>query len=484
MSIYKTMTEMPFRGSRKLRAYHQRRLEIFDLQCQEHAVLDAWRQLPVGSRPSHDKVADPWKVPLSKARKLEKRARERCAEEELQRYRQALVEFYYSDENSERIEASVSRSGRYRLVITGHATGPGTWSYSKGIIFSGSKFVVEVRRNYRRFPFLWMEDHVDGRDWLVCGEDYQGQTFVDLQTGEKVENLPVEAARGHGFCWAGYELLGDGRTLLVDGCYWACPYELRLYDVSDPASGWSLVEWPEEVEYVDSEDRVRVSGDRVVVEKGEWVRKRDGKRASALESERSAILGRHFGAEAAGQQELAARLYAEYEEEFKENPDHEDDPDGWEQLVDHSIVLQRSEDGTLVFLEEEKSDWLLLREEERRRSQEEHEDVCRQRQADSEPFQALLVHIEEKGESLRCGWMYPSQDSRLRGDEPNEAYFRVSFPGNTDRRTATLQWGVQRGDISMEGWVRGQGNVTTPTFPRTRRGAVCAWESARQHCAG
>jgi len=40
------------------------------------------------------------------------------------------------------------------------------------------------------------------------------------------------------FCWAATVLSPDGRTLLVDGCHWACPYEYRFYDFTDPAKGW------------------------------------------------------------------------------------------------------------------------------------------------------------------------------------------------------------------------------------------------------
>ena len=29
----------------------------------------------------------------------------------------------------------------------------------------------------------------------------------------------------------------DGHTLAVDGCHWACPYEYRFFDFTDPARG-------------------------------------------------------------------------------------------------------------------------------------------------------------------------------------------------------------------------------------------------------
>jgi hypothetical protein len=37
-----------------------------------------------------------------------------------------------------------------------------------------------------------------------------------------------------GFCWASVHPAPDGLTLAIEGCYWACPYELVFYDFRDP----------------------------------------------------------------------------------------------------------------------------------------------------------------------------------------------------------------------------------------------------------
>lgn len=120
-----------------------------------------------------------------------------------------------------------SESGRYRLVVTKHATGKGTWAYSRGRVYDGERLVAEVCRNYSAFPFLFVEGHPCG-DFLVCGEDYQGSAVVELATGR------VVSAGTSNFCWASYTASPSKRTLAVEGCYWAAPYEMILVDFADP----------------------------------------------------------------------------------------------------------------------------------------------------------------------------------------------------------------------------------------------------------
>lgn len=127
-----------------------------------------------------------------------------------------------------------SPSGKYLLVITRFETKPGAWSYTRGQVFCGEHLVAEVLRNYSSFPFAWVEGHPNGHDYLACGEDYQGQTIVEVDTGRQVSTYPEAAHKGFGFCWASIHPSPDKQVLAVDGCYWACPYEVVLYDFRDP----------------------------------------------------------------------------------------------------------------------------------------------------------------------------------------------------------------------------------------------------------
>jgi len=131
------------------------------------------------------------------------------------------------DENFE------SPSDKYSLTIQYFGTGPGTWNVSKGIARKGSKIVAEVNRNHSCFWYEWVEDHPNGNDYLLCGEDYQGQTIINLTEERVINYLPEEAKNGFGFCWINVD--GSEKTkLIVEGCIWAAPYEIIEYDFSDP----------------------------------------------------------------------------------------------------------------------------------------------------------------------------------------------------------------------------------------------------------
>ena len=134
-----------------------------------------------------------------------------------------------------------SPSGKYRLDVTHHDTGNRTWRYSKGRVYrvEGNVLIETVCRNYSSFATLWVEDHPNGHSYLVCGEDYQGQTVIELDTGKRVNYLEVGAKLGYGFCWQSFIASPSKNTLAAQGCYWACPYQIQMIDFSNPMGGTS-----------------------------------------------------------------------------------------------------------------------------------------------------------------------------------------------------------------------------------------------------
>ncbi len=126
--------------------------------------------------------------------------------------------------------------GNYRLTITRFKTGPNSWAYTEGVVTeeeSGEE-IARVRRNYSSFWYTFVLGHNDGHDYLLCGENYQGQTVIQLDTHKRVDYLPTEAKQGWGFCWADAQISPDKDYLLVDGCYWAAPYQLNVYNFKNP----------------------------------------------------------------------------------------------------------------------------------------------------------------------------------------------------------------------------------------------------------
>lgn len=159
-------------------------------------------------------------------------------------YSDLRTDEFFSPEN-EATGSSVehmSETGRYRLVTSSFRTVTGSWNYVQGKVYRvGTEEPIAVlRRNYSSFPFLFIEGHPNGHDYLVCGEDYQEQTVVELDTGKKTDSKAVGAPTG--FCWVSYAFDARHQILTVDGCYWAAPFEFRFFDLSSPMSGWPELE--------------------------------------------------------------------------------------------------------------------------------------------------------------------------------------------------------------------------------------------------
>ncbi|WP_444996725.1 hypothetical protein [Aliikangiella sp. IMCC44359] len=151
--------------------------------------------------------------------------------------RRANIDKFFEESNliKDSVEEHISPSKKYRLIIQEYKTGEGTWSYTRGIVKSieSDRIVADIKRNYSHFWHAWC-DHDNGNEYLLCGEDYQGQTIVNL-TEKKITNyFPDEGHKGWGFCWVNAYPSLDSKLLAVDGCYWACPYEIVLFDFTNP----------------------------------------------------------------------------------------------------------------------------------------------------------------------------------------------------------------------------------------------------------
>jgi hypothetical protein len=132
-------------------------------------------------------------------------------------------------------EVHNSPSGQYKLVVEHYAVGKDRWDYSIGMVIHvpSKKIICKIKRNYGVFWHSWVS-HDNGFDYLLCGEDYQGYTTVNLTKQETFTHFPDEGYDGSGFCWSAAFPSPDSSILAVDGCYWACPYELVLYDFTQP----------------------------------------------------------------------------------------------------------------------------------------------------------------------------------------------------------------------------------------------------------
>ena len=173
--------------------------------------------------------------------------------------RRGKIEALFSDNNrlEDTVRKELSTKGKYKLEIAQYKISEKGWNYSRGIVRRDDTIIADVKRNYCQFPFLLVEEHPNGHDYLICGEDYQGQTVVELDTGKRLDHLSDDADQGFGFCWRGYAFDKDSSILTVEGCYWACPDEFRFYDFSAPMKGWPEIKTED---FISSCEKVPVIG--------------------------------------------------------------------------------------------------------------------------------------------------------------------------------------------------------------------------------
>jgi hypothetical protein len=88
--------------------------------------------------------------------------------------------------------------------------------------------VARVKCNDDRFFHGWIER--DGTEYLICAEDLEGQTVIDL-THRQVEGYSDSEDK---FIWTEFHLSPDKSKLAISGCYWGAPYLVVVYNFSEP----------------------------------------------------------------------------------------------------------------------------------------------------------------------------------------------------------------------------------------------------------
>lgn len=71
----------------------------------------------------------------------------------------------------------------------------------------------------------------DDVDYLLCAEELcGGQTVIDLTNNQ----LFSYSSGDDGFIWAEYFLSPNKKIVAIIGCYWACPYVIKLFSFEHP----------------------------------------------------------------------------------------------------------------------------------------------------------------------------------------------------------------------------------------------------------
>ena len=410
------------------------------------------------------------------------------------------IDKFFVPENAQTEKQSThkSPSGKYLLRVTPYRTREGAWNYTLGEIYRVEPAsaepvkVADVRRNYGSMIEFWVEGHpFTGQDYLVTGEDYQGFTVVNLTTGKVTTHIPDDAFEGYGWCPVTFQPFPMPDTskfvLKVSGCYWACPYEVRFYDFSNPDAPDFFengLPWLTKGLWLEDEEGARTlsveaDGSLVLTENakrfkatGEWADDIDQKRYGGE---------REYRAKKLPEPEQSAELAAIRAERDAYNARYDEDNDDlWESVPDKREVYVLV-DG--VYKEAPERSWLserALAEERVSKEWEEKSNAEFKHYREAEPLYQLVKATWPEDYLSRTGRMSPSQVNRWDGDD-NPFYFRVRVgPEGGRQYTATLEWGATSGAVKAVCFTSGKGEKAT-TFPRTGEGWREALAFARAH---
>lgn len=402
--------------------------------------------------------------------------------------KRSTVDKYFVDSNAlkERQSRCTSPSGKYILITTPYHTKGGSWEYTLGEVFRTPIYpetepvkIAEVRRNYSAMWFTWVEGHpITGMDYLLTGEDYQGFTTVNLTTNKVSSYIPDDAFAGHGWCPMSAEIFGHGALLKVSGCYWACPYEVRIYDFSDP----DALDFPEKglpvLVSIDEQEGTLISieedGTLVCTQRvkrfkltGEWELEVDQRRLALDERE-------HKAKKRGDAEELARVVEEIHKHDMLYYPEEDAEYDrvwGWEPYTRKVYVRQGQGLYCELPTQEWKSEYAL--------ACERQAEVNQQKAAadfkhyvDVEPLYQLMKKEWPEDHLSRTGQQWPSLMNRWDGDD-NPFYFYVRVGDD-----AVMVWGADHGPITVTLYDRGS---VKAEFPRTDEGWYRALSYARKN---
>lgn len=157
------------------------------------------------------------------------------------RYRKMRKEFEADILEATLVESALTRvespTRQFRLKITSYSWGPNVLGWTRGVVTDteSGEIIADVKRNHSAFWHCWV-GHPNGNEYLLCGEDYQGYQVINLTKRLIHVHFPDAGFKGQGFCWTAVVPSPDKLVLAVDGCYWACDYDLVFYDFRTPDS--------------------------------------------------------------------------------------------------------------------------------------------------------------------------------------------------------------------------------------------------------
>ena len=129
-------------------------------------------------------------------------------------------------------EIRASPSGKYMLELTPYSVKDMRcpfFSVVEIIRKIDGERMGKIIRNEADFPFLFIEEY-EGKDYLMCAEDYQGFTLINITDGKKYDYVPEKSKRDLALRIMDFYISPDRRTLAIEGCGRTKPSDLVDWD--------------------------------------------------------------------------------------------------------------------------------------------------------------------------------------------------------------------------------------------------------------
>lgn len=138
-------------------------------------------------------------------------------------------------------ESRNSPMGKYSLQLLPYAVADRRFPFYCVVEITDSigDRIGKIVRNEADFPYLFIENHPDGKDYLLCAEDYQGLTIINLTDRIKLDYISEKSKREMALRINDF-FVSPGKTILaLEGHVKAKPNdmfeldEIHFYDITD-----------------------------------------------------------------------------------------------------------------------------------------------------------------------------------------------------------------------------------------------------------
>ena len=116
-------------------------------------------------------------------------------------------------------------------------------------LYHNGRMVFEWKNKYEKTRMAKIIHHADGNSYLVFTEDLYGYSVLNLDTLDCLHYIPAESYGSYPgdfeetFIWCDCFYQPETNLLAVEGCIWACPYDVIVLDFSHPMVAVEAAQW-------------------------------------------------------------------------------------------------------------------------------------------------------------------------------------------------------------------------------------------------